>query len=42
VTGGFSTPGTITLQLTLNAGTNTILISNPTAYAPDFDKITVS
>jgi hypothetical protein len=27
--------------LTLNAGANTIEFYNPTAYAPDFDKISV-
>jgi chitinase len=40
-TGGFSTPGTKTVNLTLAAGTNTITFANPSAYAPDFDKITV-
>jgi chitinase len=40
-TGGFSTPGTKTVNLTLNAGSNTITFANPSAYAPDFDKITV-
>jgi chitinase len=40
-TGGFSTPGTKTVNLTLPAGTNTIQFANPSAYAPDFDKLTV-
>jgi chitinase len=40
-TGGFSTPGTKTVNLALAAGTNTIEFANPSAYAPDFDKITV-
>jgi hypothetical protein len=35
-TGGWSTIG----SLTLNAGANTIRLTNPTAYAPDFDRIT--
>ena len=40
-TGSFGTPGTLTVTLTLSAGSNTIQFSNPSAYAPDFDKITV-
>jgi len=40
-TGSFGTPGTLTVTLTLSAGSNTIEFSNPSAYAPDFDKITV-
>jgi Alpha galactosidase A/Alpha-galactosidase, CBM13 domain/Alpha galactosidase C-terminal beta sandwich domain len=40
-TGSFSTPGTLTVTLTLNAGSNTIEFYNPSAYAPDFDRITV-
>src|SRR5439155_20774286 len=40
-TGGFSTPGNITVNLDLTAGTNTITFANPTAYTPDLDKITV-
>jgi len=31
----------MTVALSLRAGSNTILISNSTAYAPDFDRITV-
>jgi Alpha galactosidase A/Alpha galactosidase C-terminal beta sandwich domain/Alpha-galactosidase, CBM13 domain len=41
-TGSFGTPGTMTVTLTLNAGTNTIGFANPAAYAPDFDKISVT
>ena len=41
-TGGFSTPGTMTVTLSLSAGTNTIQFGNPTAYAPDFDKVSVT
>ena len=41
-TGSFSTPGTMTVTLTLVAGTNTIQFGNPTAYAPDFDKISIT
>jgi hypothetical protein len=40
-TGSFSTPGTIVVTLTLNAGSNTIRFGNPAAYAPDFDRISV-
>jgi hypothetical protein len=40
-TGGFNTPGSMTVTLALTAGSNTIEFSNPTAYAPDFDKISV-
>jgi len=40
-TGSFSTVGTLTVPLTLAAGTNTIEFSNPSAYAPDFDRIIV-
>ncbi|HLZ58605.1 MAG TPA: alpha-galactosidase [Ktedonosporobacter sp.] len=31
----------LTVTVNLNAGNNTILFSNPTAWAPDFDRITV-
>lgn len=40
-TGSFSTVGTMTIPLTLTAGDNTIEFSNPSAYAPDFDRIIV-
>jgi hypothetical protein len=40
-TGGWGTPGTVTETVSLTAGTNTITFSNPTAYAPDFDRIVV-
>jgi hypothetical protein len=40
-TGGFTTPGTKTITVTLNAGTNTIKFGNTSAWAPDFDKISV-
>ena len=41
-TGSFNTTGTMTLSLQLNAGSNTIEISDPSAYAPDFDRIIVA
>ncbi|HET9171062.1 MAG TPA: CBM35 domain-containing protein [Actinospica sp.] len=41
-TGGFSTPGTVTDYLPLKAGSNTIEISNGSAYAPDFSAIVVN
>jgi hypothetical protein len=41
-TGSFSTVGTMTVPLPLSAGTNTIEFSNPSAYAPDFDRIIVA
>jgi Alpha galactosidase A/Alpha galactosidase C-terminal beta sandwich domain/Carbohydrate binding module (family 35) len=41
-TGGFSTPGTVTDYFPLKAGTNTIEISNGSAYAPDFNSIIVN
>jgi alpha galactosidase A-like protein/alpha galactosidase C-like protein/alpha-galactosidase-like CBM13-containing protein/alpha-galactosidase-like protein len=40
-TGSFSTVGTLTVPLTLAAGTNTIEFSNASGYAPDFDRIIV-
>jgi hypothetical protein len=40
-TGSFDTVGTVTLPLQLTAGNNTIEFANPTAYAPDFDRIIV-
>ena len=41
-TGGFSTPGTVTDYLPLKAGSNTVEISNGSAYAPDFNAIVVN
>jgi len=41
-TGGFSTVGTRKATVTLKAGANTLRFSNPDAWAPHFDKITVS
>ena len=41
-TGSFSTPGTVTVYLPLNAGSNTVEFSDASAYAPDFNGITVS
>jgi endoglucanase len=41
-TGGFDTPGTVTVAIHLKAGTNSIAFGNPSAYAPDLDQITVS
>jgi len=40
-TGSFDTVGTVTVPLPLTAGNNTIEFANPTAYAPDFDRIIV-
>jgi alpha-galactosidase len=40
-TGSFSNPGSATVSLPLNAGENTIEFSNASAYAPDFEAITV-
>jgi Alpha galactosidase A/Alpha galactosidase C-terminal beta sandwich domain/NPCBM-associated, NEW3 domain of alpha-galactosidase/Alpha-galactosidase, CBM13 domain len=41
-TGSFSTVGTMTVPLQLTAGSNTIEFGNPSAYAPDFDRIIVA
>jgi hypothetical protein len=41
-TGSFSTTGVLTVSLALNAGNNTIGIGDPSAYAPDFDRIIVA
>jgi hypothetical protein len=38
-TGSFAAVGTMTVQLSLQAGANTIEFANPSAYAPDFDRI---
>ena len=40
-TGSFQNPGSVTLSLPLKAGSNTIELSYPSAYAPDFDAVTV-
>jgi hypothetical protein len=40
-TGSFSTPGTVSAYLPLNAGSNSVEVSDSSAYAPDFDDITV-
>jgi len=40
-TGGFSTVGTVSVPLALQAGSNTIEFADPTDYAPDFDRILV-
>ncbi len=40
-TGSFSAVGTMTVPLQLAAGNNTIEFANPTAFAPDFDRIIV-
>jgi hypothetical protein len=40
-TGDFNTVGTRTVDLQLAAGANTIEFANPSAYAPDFDRILV-
>jgi len=37
----WTTPQTLTVTVSLNAGTNTIEFSNASAYAPDIDQITV-
>jgi hypothetical protein len=41
-TADFNTVGTMTVTAHLTAGTNTIEFYNPTAYAPDFDRILVA
>jgi len=41
-TADFNTVGTMTVQVSLNAGTNMIEFSNPNDYAPDFDRIGVA
>ena len=40
-TGSFSTVGAKTVTVTLAAGNNTIELSNPAAFAPDFNEIIV-
>ncbi|HEX4253944.1 MAG TPA: CBM35 domain-containing protein, partial [Streptosporangiaceae bacterium] len=41
-TGSFNTTGALTVSLALNAGANTIELSDPSAYTPDFDRIIVA
>ena len=41
-TGSFNTPGALTVSLPLTAGPNTIELSDPTAYTPDFDRLIVA
>ncbi len=41
-TGSFNTPGALTVSLPLTAGANTIELSDPSAYTPDFDRIIVA
>jgi uncharacterized repeat protein (TIGR01451 family) len=41
-TGSFNVVGTTTVTLALTAGVNTIEFGNPTAFAPDFDRIFVA
>jgi hypothetical protein len=41
-TGSFTTVGAQTVSLQLTAGANTIELSNPSAYAPDFNEIVVA
>jgi len=37
-----SLPGTMTVPLTLAAGSNAVEFADPTAYTPDFDRIIVA
>jgi endo-1,4-beta-D-glucanase Y len=39
--GSWTTVQTLTVTVTVTAGTNTIVFSNPTAYGPDVDKVVV-
>jgi hypothetical protein len=41
-TGSFTTVGAMTLSLSLAAGSNTIELANPAAFAPDFNEVIVS
>jgi hypothetical protein len=41
-TGGWDTPGTRTVTVTLNSGANTIKFDSGDSYSPDIDKITLS
>jgi Carbohydrate binding module (family 35) len=40
-TSNWSTVGSLSIGITLQAGTNTLQFGNPTSWAPDLDKITV-
>ncbi|MEK5645618.1 hypothetical protein BK138_30125 [Paenibacillus rhizosphaerae] len=40
--GGWTTVGTLETTVHLQAGSNTLLVSQPTGYAPDIDRISVS
>ena len=40
-TGSFQNPGSVTVSLPLKSGSNTIEFSNLSAYAPDFEAVTV-
>ncbi|HLL69684.1 MAG TPA: CAP domain-containing protein [Micromonosporaceae bacterium] len=41
-TGGWGTPGTIEVPVTLVAGANTLTFGNNDGWAPDFDRLTVT
>jgi hypothetical protein len=41
-TGGWDTIGSVTTTVSLNAGTNTVQLGNPTGWAPDLDRIVVN
>jgi len=41
-TGSFNTTGTMKVTVTLKSGSNTLKLANSSAYAPDFDKISVT
>ncbi len=41
-TGGWSKVGILVVTITVKAGSNTLKFYNPTAAAPDFDRITIS
>jgi hypothetical protein len=41
-TGSWTAVGTVQTQVSLNAGNNTIQVSNPTGWAPDLDRIQIA
>jgi hypothetical protein len=41
-TGGWNSVGTLVVTVSMHAGGNTVAFANATAFAPDFDKVTVS